>query len=157
MPRMTFLPMALTAGLLTLTPGCGGAPPEQESFPALTAQSLMYGSHDYLFIRSARTWDQARLICESFGYGLVTLNDAQEQTWLRGFEGGSAWWMGYNDIAVEGNWQWSHGTSTYLNWNSGEPNDSGGEDCAVDNYVNSSRWNDLPCGSANYFICESLG
>ena len=85
---------------------------------------------------------------------------------------GNAIWIGANDIAEEGTWLWDNGTTsgddnltdTICNapsgncqpsnatwadnstrkWNSGEPNNSGNEDCA--NITNSNGfWNDLSC------------
>jgi len=45
----------------------------------------------------------------------------------------------------------------YRNWDSDEPNDSGGdEDCAVTNWDNGG-WNDLGCGDSEEGICEYGG
>jgi len=60
------------------------------------------------FIRSVKSWWDAKAICESLGYGLVTVNDASEANWLHGFEGPHSWWLGYNDTQTEGVWRWSH-------------------------------------------------
>jgi hypothetical protein len=116
----------------------------------------MSSGHDYLFVRSARNWWDARAICESLGYGLVTVNDANEESWLHGFEGPYIWWLGYNDTESEGSWRWSHGSSSYTNWASGDPNNWSNEDCAMDNWSGDGRWRDYACGSGFYFICESL-
>jgi hypothetical protein len=116
----------------------------------------MSSGHDYLFIRSVKNWWDAKAICESLGYGLVTINDASEENWLHGFEGPHTWWLGHNDIQSEGSWRWSHGSSSYANWAPGMPDDwSSNEDCAHDNW-SGGRWNDASCGSGQYIICESL-
>ena len=94
---------------------------------------------------------------------------------------GNAIWIGANDIAEEGTWLWDNGTTsgddnltdticnapsgdctpsnakwadnTTRKWNGGEPNDSGGEDCA--NITNANGfWNDLPCSSSLYGVIE---
>lgn len=144
----------LLAALAAITiAGCGAEAPAADT----AARALMYNGHDYLFIRSAKTWAQAKASCEELGYGLVTVNDANEENWLGSFEGPSAWWIGYTDQQVEGSWQWSTGTSSYSNWNPWQPdNGSGVEDCAEDNYDGTGRWNDLPCSASLYYICESL-
>jgi len=95
--------------------------------------------------------------------------------------GNKALWIGANDIAQEGTWVWDNGTTsgddnltdticnapsgdctpsnakwadnTTRKWNGGEPNDSGGEDCA--NITNANGfWNDLPCTHNQYGIIE---
>ena len=135
--------------------GCGVGPGWPGEAGA-AQQALMYSGHDYLFIRSLKTWAQAKASCESLGYGLVTINDAAEEAWLRGLEGSSYWWIGYNDIQVEGSWRWSSGSSSYTNWAPGQPdNNLGQQDCAIDNW-NGGQWDDGPCTSAAYYICESL-
>ncbi|HEX8825333.1 MAG TPA: C-type lectin domain-containing protein [Archangium sp.] len=140
---------------------CGPEAPEPAS-PRSTSegqtwQPLTFNDHDYLFVRSARTWWDAKAICESLGYGLVTVNDASEERWLDGFQGPHTWWLGHNDTQSEGSWRWSHGASSYTNWLSGEPNNAGNnEDCAHDNWLGRGGWNDYPCDIGQYFICESL-
>ena len=49
----------------------------------------------------------------------------------------------------------------YINWNPGEPNDLGGEDC-VEMYVDLDpdvvgKWNDAYCEVENYYICKADG
>ena len=49
------------------------------------------------------------------------------------FKGLNTFWLGGNDEAVEGRWEWTTGRcsfSSYRNWFPGEPNNGGGrEDC----------------------------
>lgn len=42
---------------------------------------------------------------------------------------------------------------SYSNWNSGEPNNSGDEDC-VHILEDINKWNDLSCASTNPYICQ---
>ena len=115
--------------------------------------------HDYLFILAPATWDQARATCLINGYYLVSINTAAEEAWLHAQEntkGGSAWWIGYSDTGFEGLWVWEdQSSSTYTNWNPGEPNNQGDEDCVTDNVnVIAGKWDDWTCSSAAKFICE---
>jgi len=42
---------------------------------------------------------------------------------------------------------------SYAQWNPGEPNQSGEEDCA-ETYVASGKWNDLPCSATLGYVVE---
>lgn len=152
-----YFKVGLVALALALA-GCG-EPPATSPVLAPTLreapQALMYNGRDYLFVRSAVSWFTARTLCEDFGYGLVTTNDAAEESWLAGFQGSHSWWIGYNDIEVEGVWRWSHGSSSYTNWRPGQPDDGGNQDCAYDNWWN-GQWDDGGCNWGAFFICESL-
>ena len=65
-------------------------------------------------------------------------------------------------VRIEGDFVWSDGTPVgYTNWNSSEPNNSGGnEDCGQLNRFNENNsnepgtWNDEPCNTGMPFICE---
>jgi hypothetical protein len=132
-----------------------------------------YGGHVYLFCATVSDWWDARDDClDNDSYDLVTIDDAGEDAWItstaQGHAAGLWWWIGYNDIDAESweepgsAWEWADGSSsTYTNWNSGQPDDwSSGEDCGHI-YGSSGAWNDLDCDSDHwgstylYFICES--
>lgn len=122
--------------------------------------------HLYEFISGNITWSSARTAAEgrsqygASGY-LTTITSGAENSFVAARLQGDGW-MGASDAGTEGDWQWVTGpengtsfwsgaaggsvvSSRYANWNSGEPNDSGGnEDCAQF-YVSTGRWNDLPC------------
>jgi len=115
--------------------------------------------HVYLFCTGSAAWDTARAQCLDWGYDLVTISDAEEEAWLDDVGASittSAWYSGYNDIDAEGSFVWASGEgSTYTNWSSGEPNDSGGEDC-MEWQWSGTRWNDCACTTALPYVCESL-
>ena len=56
----------------------------------------------------------------------------------------------------EGTYVWSDGTPwDYSNWNPGQPNNSGNEDCFVTNFRgNGLLWNDNPCESLSTYVCK---
>ena len=64
-------------------------------------------------------------------------------------------WFGYSDQTTEGTWKWvntgrSDFSSSYTNWKSGEPDDSG--DCALMN--KDGVWEDQHCTQKKYpFLC----
>jgi hypothetical protein len=156
--------LALAASSLA---GCEGAPPEaaftKESQLGTTGQALSYNGSDYLFITTPKTWNEARSACRKLGYDLVTLNDSAEEALLETQENARNMrnvWIGINDQSAEGVWSWTSGTSQHTNWNPGEPNNLGDEDCTVDRFsdpaqnIFSEKWNDARCDSAYAFICE---
>jgi hypothetical protein len=126
----------------------------------------MRAGHSYLFCAYRSDWDDARTSCMEWdNFRLVTIDDADEQTWVydRAYEIHTWywWWIGYNDRSVEDSFEWDDGsTSSFDFWAGGQPDDAYGEDC-VHMYDWSGRWNDLDCDidrywSTNiYYICES--
>lgn len=68
--------------------------------------------------------------------------------------GGGNWWIGLNDIAVEGTFEWSSGDPVvYTNWSSAEPNGGASSDCV---HLKASRgtWADHNCTTAMRYVCE---
>ncbi len=85
------------------------------------------------------------------GGHLLVINSQAENDWIDNRTGGI--WIGYNDVASEGNFVWVTGeTNGYENWNTGEPNNSNGEDYTV-MYSNGS-WNDLRGTRTSRYILE---
>jgi hypothetical protein len=118
-----------------------------------------YGSHVYMFCESSKSTSSARTSCLTYAYDLVALNDSAENTWVvdeaySRYTG--KWWTGGSDEATEGTWVWLNGDSwSYTNWHSGEPNNSGSnEDCMQLGRFSDYTWNDEPCSSSFYYICE---
>ena len=67
------------------------------------------------------------------------------------------YWIGLNDIQVEGSFKWVSSASTplYMDWShAGERNDHGGnEDCVELKKFYNYKWNDNDCSTRKYFIC----
>ncbi len=115
---------------------------------------------NYLFCNYNRTWSVAKGECAQVGYHLVTIDDLAENTWVDGrvdsYSSGR-WWIGYNDLTVEGYWDWDGPYSSFTYWANNEPNDANNnEDCAVLNQFGSGgEWNDVFCNNSLYFVCEA--
>ncbi len=101
------------------------------------------------------TWTSARTACQALGTGwdLAKIESDDENDFLDGLIS-SDHWIGANDRSTEGSWEWTDGTSlaAYDNWNGGEPNNSGGEDCAE--MYGWGVWNDVSCSQYQPSICE---
>lgn len=83
--------------------------------------------------------------CISKGGHLMSVHSAAAMTAVAAYT--SAYlWIGLYDRKVEGNFHWFDGTQLmYTAWNSGEPNDSSGEDCVHTTGTNRNLWNDQDC------------
>lgn len=118
--------------------------------------------HAYEVVYSLMTFDQAKsyaegLVLQGETGHLVTITSPAEQdfvtslgppldAWIGGFQP-----PGSNE--PDGGWTWITGEPwDYENWNTGEPNDSGGEDCAQ--WWTGNTWNDRDCSLSFYFIVE---
>lgn len=155
---------------LTYTRGSTGTDTLEVS---LVEPSLVFfegTGHLYEYISDAGTWNAAKPKAEALtrygatGY-LATITSAEENAFVTA-RLSNAGWMGANDGAVEGEWRWVTGPETgtqfwsglsggstvggnYANWGTGEPNNSGDEDCGQYLAGGSGKWNDLPCGSSS--------
>lgn len=126
---------------------------------------LKLGTHCYGEYGDANgdptSWDGAKAACEGFGRHLVTITSSAEAdlVWINmsGFTTQGRW-IGFTDRVAEGTWVWVTNEASggyFPPWDSGEPNDAGGnEDCTEFLYSYPS-WNDNSCSRALYFWCES--
>ncbi|MCX5886271.1 MAG: C-type lectin domain-containing protein [Proteobacteria bacterium] len=102
----------------------------------------------YYKLTTPMNWLQAETQAMEWGEHLVTINDREEELWLRDqFGANEFFWIGLNDINVEGNFEWVSGEPvTYTNWWEGEPNNQSGnnreEDAVVMNWGGSELIND---------------
>jgi hypothetical protein len=72
-------------------------------------------------------------------------------------QNGEDFWIGVNDIDIEGDWVWESDKSKLLfsDWHDGEPNHYNNGDCCQIKWYNLLyRWNDEPCHASFLYICE---
>lgn len=110
--------------------------------------------HQY-YLLTAQNWSAAEAEAKSLGGHLATINDAAENAWI--FSTFASFGsvnrillIGLNDAEIEGTFAWASGeTSTYRNWNAGEPNNftpTLNQDYATmraPNATNPGQWNDV--------------
>ena len=132
-----------------------------------------YGGKTYLFCDQSTNWFSANSACQSqTNYHLAVINDEDENNWVTNTANGMIyhvwWWIGYDNTGASsseepaGAWTWVNGlSSSYTNWDDGQPDDYyNNEDC-THIYGQSGTWNDMACdldnwyGSSLYYVCES--
>ncbi|MBI1302850.1 MAG: hypothetical protein GC172_03555 [Phycisphaera sp.] len=95
------------------------------------------------------TWTASEALAVALGGHLVSINDQAEQDFVHGNFGNLGGvdrriWIGFNDLASEGSWEWTDGSpAKYTNWNGGEPNNSGGVEHYAELLGSNGRWNDI--------------
>ena len=92
-------------------------------------------SHSY-YLLTNNNWTGSQAEAVTLGGDLVTINDASENVWVNSTfsnfgDTPRSLWIGFNDVASEGNWVWASGeTVSYTNWWSGQPDNVNNEDYA---------------------------
>lgn len=113
---------------------------------------------DAAFCFVALPWAEAEADCVDQGGHLVSLHAKNVQDFVASEAFAiqdSDWWIGLNDTKNEGTFVWSDNTPfNYMNWNDGEPNNAGEEDCANVIPWGGGTWNDLPCDQARPYVCR---
>ena len=102
----------------------------------------------YAFVDQRIDWHQAEDCCVAWGGHLASIHSAETNSALNDIRiTDRNTWIGLNDIASEGNFEWTDGSSyDYSNFDSVKPsNSNGGEDCV--HFFNQSltTWNDYDC------------
>ena len=91
------------------------------------------------------------------GYHLLQISSNEEQQMIgENLPHLTSIWMGLNDIAQEGTWEWSNGDIiSYTNWFFNEPNSfwSDEYDCS---YINpNGDWGTSYCHYLSAYVCEA--
>ena len=102
---------------------------------------------------------EAEHYCNQLGSHLVTIESSTENTFLRDYSSRlkkDIFWIGLTDAIIEGVWKWkSNGSlATFTDWESGQPDNNGDEDCVELYPSNSWHWNDASCTTNHYPLCE---
>ncbi|MEM9947094.1 MAG: lectin-like protein, partial [Cyanobacteria bacterium P01_D01_bin.36] len=113
---------------------------------ATTANGIVYNGSEYVLTNSRASWTSAQAQAEALGGNLVTINDAAEANWLQSqFDNGQSFWIGINDRAQEGRFEWASGEAVdYTDWRNGGPDNYGNQDYGVIEWegTGGSQWQD---------------
>ncbi|MEM9823788.1 MAG: lectin-like protein, partial [Bacteroidota bacterium] len=89
------------------------------------------------------TWHQAKAWAESKGGHLVIIDDQAENDFVQSVILADFGWIGLTDELNEGTYVWVDGQQRpYFNWNSGEPNNSGGNEDYIRLLAHNGKWTD---------------
>ena len=123
--------------------------------PSKIDPDISYIYHDHKVVQS-----KAELICKSEGGKLPSSHSQEENDLILAAAQGKAIWLGLSDIASEGNFVWSDGTTLdYENWRKKEPNNKGnrGEHCVEISKKRDGAWNDKDCDQKRRIVCQIHG
>ena len=109
-------------------------------------------------------WFYAKDYCSrNYGTSLASVHSDEEESDLASIldDSGDRIWIGYNDMRSEGTWIWTDGSINdedfEINWNDGEPNNSGGDQHCANYYPSSGTFkvDDTSCFNTNaQFACN---
>lgn len=141
----------------TTWPTCKSTWPNGECTIARKCPSgfLYFQDGCYLFSDKTAHWDEARLDCQKHGRYDLAIVDNEELNEFLSLNAKGHSWIGLQDKSNEGSFIWIDGEAlAYSNWNAGEPNDLGDEDCAEIRPNTNGKWNDLRCNThSRRYIC----
>ena len=120
------------------------------------------GPRNYVYISSPKTFYEAQSYCRArYGTSLAIISNPADNSRAASQCRGTRFpynqcFIGLNDRTAERQWKNIDGSpATYFNWNFGEPNNVGNEDCVE--ILSNGKMNDLSCSSRRAFLCNAPG
>lgn len=101
-----------------------------------------------------KTYNASLVDCESRQANLVTVNDINEQNFLRILLEDHGAWNGFNRLNnTKNTFEWVSGEKVeFTNWNTGEPNKR--YRCVHMKYNYQHKWHTEPCLTKQKYVCE---
>ncbi len=133
--------------------------------------TTVYGNLCYAYYTTALSWSDAKIACASIGGKLATIKNAGADAAIASIALTDSWFGAADNNSLisgssEGNYYWIDGYpfwtggqagsavgGAYTNWETGEPNNLGGENCLL-KYSSNGKWNDYGCGNGRHYVCE---
>lgn len=173
------IPTLVVCCVLAAVPTCSA---DGKGFAALCLPGwTFWGRNCYRYFSNPRLdWISAEQYCNQFGTvhegaedqlaHLVSIHSEAENSYVRALweslrdpSSDRQWsWIGYNDVATEGEFVWSDQSPVqFSKWGNGQPNSSGGDqDCgAIDTSGTGEYlggWDDGTCTTRLPFMCKML-
>ncbi|KAJ8336600.1 hypothetical protein SKAU_G00378200 [Synaphobranchus kaupii] len=126
-------------------------------FLLISGLCILYSclGHQYHYVNEQKSWIDARRYCREKHTDLATIDDEEDMRTMLKITTSDDAWIGLHNV-----WQWSQADrgflseeeSLYRNWETGEPNNYGGnENCAE--MREGGGFNDDRCDKQRSFIC----
>ncbi|XP_035678932.1 uncharacterized protein LOC118417473 [Branchiostoma floridae] len=117
----------------------------------------LHGSFCYKAFDELKTNNGARQVCSEDSGRLAIIKDNITNTFLARLISQDNYYIGLNDLNVEGQFRWEDGTvynndTDFSNWSPGEPDNSGNQDCVK--LSGDGLWGDKDCTIKRKFICQ---
>ncbi|XP_078328017.1 perlucin-like protein isoform X3 [Crassostrea virginica] len=130
---------------------------------------LKHEDHCYFFNERRETWMNARKMCEDNGASLASIRSSEENSWIVDtFLWNSdmcsvhwwkccVFWIGGNDLAVEGTYVWTSDNSTlgFVNWAPGQPDSFYRNVSNCISLCSNELWIGDYCGNYQQYICKT--
>ncbi|XP_042326343.1 CD209 antigen-like protein C isoform X2 [Sceloporus undulatus] len=120
----------------------------------------LFGRSFYYISKGQKTWYDAENFCLSRDSHLASILSDEEQNYINSQLKQSTW-IGLSDEEVEGNWEWTDGSSlTTQYWSDGHPRptwESGEEekDCAfIEPFTGGPNWSEANCHEVKQWVCK---
>lgn len=109
--------------------------------------------HDSFFVPERVYWTDAQMYCRQHYTDLASGNNQQDNDNLIKIAGPSTYWIGLYWTSGTSPLIWSDQiSSTYTDWEPGQPNNYGG--CQWCIQIHNNLWNDGHCGDKFEFVCH---
>jgi len=124
------------------------------------------GDHCYYFSNEKKNWFAAEIFCQGEGGHLASVHSGATNDFVWGMmkrTNLNRIWIGGTDTGKEGVWKWTDCTPwDFTVWGTGEPSNTGDEDCLEvyqfndqhENKVADKKWNDDKCSKEFGFVCS---
>ena len=115
-----------------------------------------YSQEEEHAVTSENAWEDCTTACANIGMEFTCIPDDSSQAQIEQVITAHSTWIGLSDKEVEGTFTCADGgiSTTYSNWNEGEPNDLESEDCVMV-YEENGKWNDASCENEFPCLCST--
>ncbi|KAL7880770.1 hypothetical protein SRHO_G00030240 [Serrasalmus rhombeus] len=127
-------------------------------FSSVSGPAFLSATRQFYVVNEKMTWTNAQKYCRHKFTDLATIESQEEMNALLAVLNRKTgyFWIGLRQKKNVKNtcWTWSDGSNfSYSNWNSGEPNNAGTDNCGELRSKDKYRWNDAGCSYTNQFVC----
>uniref|UniRef100_A0ABM5GNF2 Macrophage mannose receptor 1-like n=1 Tax=Pogona vitticeps TaxID=103695 RepID=A0ABM5GNF2_9SAUR len=119
---------------------------------------IAYESNEYYFSNITLSAERAQKFCKTHGGGLALIENESENNFLRKY---NFFYRARHDryigllLGFDRKFSWIDGSPViYTAWAPDEPNFANDDENCVVMYAKTGLWNDINCGTQQYFVCE---